>query len=108
MSKSAAVKYGDPIPVKAEKPRGTVIVTFQALYRRVQEHLGKEGKWLVAIESLRNHWSEPLEYSVYQMELKDGGRVTGVPDLEKLARELGLVDDCERPFGPGFPNFGAD
>jgi hypothetical protein len=103
---SVAVKYGDPVPEKP--PRGNVILTYQNLYRRVQEALGRQGYWLIAQETPRNHWSEELEYVVYLIELKDGGCVTLVKDLEEFARQRDLVEDCERPFGPGFRNNGAD
>jgi hypothetical protein len=80
-------------------------LTFVSLARRVQEALGREGRWLVTVETPRNHWSEALQYTCYEAELKDNGRVKLIDDLESFSRELSLIDDCERCFGPGF---GAD
>jgi len=108
MKSTAAVRYGDPVPEKPPKPRGNVILTYQNLYKRVQEALGQQGYWLIARETPRNHWSEELEYTVYLMQLKDGARVTLVPDLEAFARERDLIESCERCFGPGYKNCGAD
>jgi hypothetical protein len=106
---SVAVKYGDPLPPRVEeKPRGNVILPFQSLYKRVQEALGRQGHWCIALESPRTHWTEELKYTVYVMELKDGARVTLVPDLEAFARGRDLIEDCERCFGPGYKNCGAD
>jgi hypothetical protein len=63
----------------------------------------------MATEEPRNHWSEPLRYHCFEIpELKDGGKVRKVDDLADFCRERGLIEDCERPFGPGFKNLGAD
>jgi hypothetical protein len=88
---------------KAEaKPPPNVILTFFECYRRVQTALGERGRTAVAIEPPRRvHW-EARPFTVFDVELRDGGKVK-VVDLETLARELNLIDDCEKPLGVGWP-----
>lgn len=96
------------ISATAPKPRGNVIVTYAELVRRAQRSLSQEGGWFMATEEPRNHWTEPLRYHCFQIELKDNGRVRAVEDLAEFCGERGLIEDCERCFGPGFRNDGAD
>jgi hypothetical protein len=94
---TTAVKYGDPLPEK-QRPKGTVVVTFREVLKRVQQKLGEQGKWAMALEKPRAHWSEAPVYTAVEIELRENGTVRVIEDLEDFGRELGCIDDCERPF----------
>lgn len=101
MKTKSATTVAEPVPPPAEKPPPNVILRWAECYRRCQQVLSALGRTCFAVESDRSIPWEPV-YTVFDAELRDGGRVTEIPDFVKFARELGVIDDCEKPFGPGW------
>jgi hypothetical protein len=91
--------------VQAEqRPHGMVPVVFGEVYRRAQKALGAVGKTCFAVEYPRRVPWEVEGFTVFEVPLEDGGQVKEIHDFQTYARKLGVIEDCERPTGPGLEN----
>jgi hypothetical protein len=67
----------------------SVPTDFASVLARVKRVLSTHGRTLVTREP----------FTVFEVELKHNGKVKHVPDLEKLARELEVMEPFEVPSG---------
>jgi hypothetical protein len=75
-----------------------VPVDLGAVYSRLDRHLRtKYNRALLAVEQPKSSALALSRYSIYEAELKSGGKVTRI-NLEARAREEGVLEPFERPL----------
>jgi hypothetical protein len=74
-----------------------VPIDLGAVYSRLDRHLRKRDRALLAVEQPKSSALELARYWIYECELKDRGKVTRI-NLEARAREEGVLESFERPL----------
>jgi hypothetical protein len=90
---NALLEGGD---VEEQPPTACIPVTRDEIYARLDHVLRQRNCALLATPQPRTGPLDPQQYWLFEVELKDGGRVSRI-DLIKRARELGLVEAFETP-----------
>jgi hypothetical protein len=92
-----ALLEGDDVAEEAEEqPLARIPVRRDELYARLDHALRLRGCALLATPMPRASVLAPQQYHLFEVELKDGGRVSRI-DLIKRIRELGLIENFESP-----------
>ncbi len=71
-------------------------VTLDCILNRLEPELRKQGRTLCAVYCDRHSISEPVQFDVFEVELKDLGTVRKI-DLVTRGRELGVIGRTESP-----------